>query len=139
LDDGDDAAPVEHVDNHDGKNFGRRNAGRNGAADSREEESGLEEESGTEKSRADLGAGDNKEADDVSDAPRPSQYQDLADQMEQDLNKQPSQLAVDDASDSDEDEGIMTMRSDASAGASARRAGMHLDTVKKSAPGDANK
>ena len=68
MDDGVDAAP--------------RNAGRNRAADSKEEEGGLEEESGTENSRADLGAGDNKEADDASDAPRPSQYQDLADQME---------------------------------------------------------
>ena len=58
--------------------------------------------------------------------------------MEQDLNKQPSQYAVDDASDSDEDEGIMTMRSaDASADASARRVGMHLDSLKKATPSDA--
>ena len=58
--------------------------------------------------------------------------------MEQDLNKQPSQHAVDDDSDSDDDEGIMTMRSaDASAGASARRAGMHLDSVRTPTPGGA--
>ena len=46
--------------------------------------------------------------------------------MEADLSKQPSQYAVDDASDSDDDEGIMTARSaERSADASARRAGMH--------------
>jgi len=55
--------------------------------------------------------------------------------MEEELSKQPSQYALDDASDSDDDEGIMTARSNGSvADASARRAGMHGDTVAKSAP-----
>jgi len=55
-----------------------RNGDDDGASNSKGEESGLEDGSGSEKSRVDLGLGGNKEVEEASDAPRASQYQDLA-------------------------------------------------------------